>query len=99
MSPVCRARAAYGVPPQATRTRSAGSSQDAAIAQTSPTARAFHPERTGHRPGARIDDEVVGVAHNDHIARGLALSPAHGPDLVSARVALEARPPSRCASP
>src|SRR5712691_9343490 len=27
------------------------------------------------------DDEVVGVAHNDHVARGLALSPALGPQI------------------
>ena len=28
------------------------------------------------------DDEVVGVAHDDHVARGLTLSPAHGPQNV-----------------
>ena len=27
------------------------------------------------------DDEVVGVAHDDHVARGLTLSPAHGPQI------------------
>src|SRR6516225_8638767 len=27
------------------------------------------------------DDEVVGVAHDDHVARGLAPSPAHGPQI------------------
>src|SRR6266487_906332 len=27
------------------------------------------------------DNEVVGVAHDDHIARGLTLSPAHGPEI------------------
>jgi len=27
------------------------------------------------------DDNVIGVAHDDHVARGLALSPARGPKI------------------
>jgi hypothetical protein len=27
------------------------------------------------------DDDVIGLAHDDHIARGFALSPALGPEI------------------
>src|SRR5262249_16205466 len=27
------------------------------------------------------DDEIVGIAHDDHVAGGLAPSPAHGPEV------------------
>ena len=29
----------------------------------------------------KADDEVVGVSHDDHVARGLTPSPAHGPQI------------------
>src|SRR4051794_36356767 len=55
------------------------SSRDAATAHTYLTARASHSGSAGRRSRAGSHDEVVGIAHDEHIARGLALSPACGP--------------------
>ena len=37
--------------------------------------------RIEERPDIGVDNEVVGIAHNDHVARGLAPSPAFGPEI------------------
>src|SRR5258706_16255340 len=37
------------------------------------------PRRSRRSLVLEPDDEIVGIAHDDHIAGGLAPSPAHGP--------------------
>jgi len=39
------------------------------------------PEAPGVALVLKTDDEVVGISHDDHVARGLALSPALGPEV------------------
>src|SRR5208283_1590961 len=39
------------------------------------------PEAAGVIPALEADDDVVGVPHHDHVARGLAPSPALGPEI------------------
>ena len=38
-------------------------------------------EATGVGLVLEADDDVVGIAHDDHVARGLAPSPALGPEV------------------
>ena len=46
---------------------------------------AFYELKEDAAPGVAIvleaDNEVVGIAHEDHVARGLTPSPAHGPEV------------------
>ena len=39
------------------------------------------PEAPGVRLVLKANDDVVGVAHDNHVARGLAPSPAFGPEV------------------
>ena len=39
------------------------------------------PEASGVRLVFEADDDIVGVPHDDHVPRGLAPSPALGPEI------------------
>ena len=41
----------------------------------------YFPEAPGVSLVLKPNDDVVGIAHNDHVTRGLAPSPAFGPEV------------------
>src|SRR5580704_16400325 len=74
-------RASCSSAPQSDRTQSGGSYPDEAKARTPAACHASRPRSGGGALMLETGDEVVGIPDHDHVARGLAPSPALGPEV------------------